>query len=124
MNCSFPGCKKSNLVPNQAKVPAVTAIRSMTGKVVSVADLAAFVLCGRHAHMAKQEGVQTFSYAGTVTLLERRQAERETARGHFLHLRAKTPMGKAIAKALAPAISAGRPASSGKGQPLSPPDQK
>ncbi|MDP3792975.1 MAG: hypothetical protein Q8Q89_04605 [bacterium] len=100
--CTFPGCK-ANMAPEKAKVPAVAAIRSAIGKPVTVADLASQVLCPRHAHMAKQEGVPTFSYVGTVALLECREAERTTARSHFLHLRAKTQMGKAIAKALAPA---------------------
>ncbi len=101
LNCSFPQCKAS-LELNQAKVPAVAAIRSAIGKAVTVADLAAYALCGYHARIAKEEGVQTFSYVGTVALLERRQAERETARNHFLNLRAKTQMGQAIAKAFNP----------------------
>ncbi len=100
--CTFPGCK-ANVAPEKARVPAVAAIRSAIGKPVAVVDLVGQVLCGRHAHMAKQEGVQTFSYVGTVALLERREAERIAARSHFLNLRAKTQMGKAIAKALAPA---------------------
>ena len=101
LNCTFPSCK-SRLEPNQAKVPAIEAIRNAISKPVTVADLAKFVLCGRHSHVARKEGVQTYSYAGTAALLERREAERETARAHFLQLRAKTQMGKAIAKALAP----------------------
>ena len=101
INCTFPSCK-NRLEPNQAKVPAIEAIRNAISKPVTVADLAKFVLCGRHSHVARKEGVQTYSYAGTAALLERRVAERETARTHFLHLRAKTQMGKAIAKALAP----------------------
>ncbi len=103
--CTFPGCKAS-VAPEKARVPAVAAIRSAIGKPVTVVDLASQVLCGRHAHMAKQEGVPTFSYVGTVALLERREAERTTARGHFLSLRATTQMGKAIAKALAETIPA------------------
>src|SRR3989344_4080125 len=113
INCTFPSCK-SRLEPNQAKVPAIEAIRNATGKPVTVADLAKFALCGRHSHVAKRECVQTYSYAGTAALFERRAAERETARTHFLQLRAKTQMGQAIAKALAPK-SAGQTGQSGQG---------
>lgn len=111
MNCSFPGCR-ARLEPNQAKVPAVATIRSMIGKPVTVAELANHALCGRHARMAREEKVPVFSYAGTVTLLERRQAERVTAQAHFLQLRAKTQMGKAIAKAFAEEANAGQSQSS------------
>lgn len=104
--CTFPECKVK-MAPEKARVPAVSAIRNATGKPVTVKDLAEFVLCGRHSHVAYKEGVQTFSYVGTVALLERREAERETARGHFLRLRAKTQMGKAIAKAFQQPTSAG-----------------
>ena len=116
MNCTFPGCKAS-LELNQARVPAIAAIRSVVGRSVAVADLAVYALCGRHAHMVRKEGGdQTFSYVGTVALLERREAERETARNHFLHLRAKTQMGQAIAKAFTPK-------NAGPGQPKSQPSQ-
>jgi len=104
-------------------VPAIEIIRRAIGKpVVTVADLAGFALCRRHSYLARKEGVQTYSYVGTVALLERRAAERETARAHFLHLRAKTQMGKAIAKALAnpiPIKSAGSSAVSANQKPQS-----
>lgn len=122
LKCTFPSCK-ARLEPNQAKVPAIEAVRNAIGKPVTVEDLAKFVLCGRHSHVAKREGVQTYSYAGTAALLQRRAAERETARTHFLQLRAKTQMGQAIAKALAPA-SAGPTGQSGQGAPKPQPDQK
>ena len=108
LNCTFPSCK-ARLEPNQAKVPAVQAIRNATGKPVVVADLAKFALCGRHSRMVEAENkkedknFQMFSYAGTATLLKRREVEQEAARAYSLQLRAKTQMGKAIAKALAPA---------------------
>src|SRR3989344_4390677 len=103
LKCTFPNCCKARLEPNRAMVPAMQAVRNANGgQPVTVADLAKFALCGRHGHMARKEGVQVFSYTGTATLLERRAAERESARVHFLQLRAKTQMGKAIAKALAP----------------------
>lgn len=122
LNCTFPSCN-ARLEPNQAKVPAIEAIRNATGKPVTVEDLAKYALCGRHSHVAKREGVQVYSYAGTAALLERRVAERETARAHFLQLRAKTQMGKAIAKALVPK-SAGSTGQSGQGVPKPQPDQK
>ncbi len=115
MKCTFPGCKKTDLALGQARVPAVSAIRAVIGKPVAVADLTAWILCGRHANLvqrefAKKEEGQTFSYVGTVALLERREEERKAAQAYSLRLRAQTQMGKAIAKALAPA-SAGSPSS-------------
>lgn len=101
VTCTFPECK-ANVAPEKAKVPAIAAIRSAIGKTVTVADLSNQVLCPRHAHMARQEGVQTYSYVGTVARLEQLEAERIAARSHFLNLRAKTQIGKAIAKAFAP----------------------
>lgn len=121
LKCTFPSCN-SRMEPNQAKVPAIEAIRNATGKPVTLEDLAKFALCGRHSHAAKREGVQTYSYAGTAVLIQRRAAERETARVHFLQLRAKTQMGKAIAKALSP--NAGPTGQSGQGISKSRPDQK
>lgn len=120
LNCTFPSCR-ARLEPNQGRVPAIEAIRNVTGKLVTVKDLAKFVLCGRHSHVARKEGVQTYSYAGTAALIERRVAERETVRAHFLHLRTKTQMGKAIAKALTSSTkSAGSASQTGQGAPKPP----
>lgn len=116
MNCSFPSCK-ARLEPNQAKVPAVEAIRNKTGKPVTVANLAESALCGWHARSIQRAGkssgneVKMYSYAGTAALLKRREAEREAALAYSLQLRAKTQMGQALAKALVPA-SAGKRQSS------------
>lgn len=121
MKCTFPSCK-SRLEPNQAKVPTVAAIRNATEKSVTVEDLAKFALCGRHAWVVERESknsgneVKMYSYAGTAALLKRREAEQEAARAYSLQLRAKTQMGKAIAKALAPA-SVGQTGQSGQGVP-------
>ncbi|MBI2064790.1 MAG: hypothetical protein HYT62_01910 [Candidatus Yanofskybacteria bacterium] len=104
--CTFSGCK-AKMAPEKAKVPAVTAIRLAIGKPVTVDDLTGWILCGRHAHLIQKEAAKkgdgkTFSYVGTVTLLEKRQSERKAAQDYLLHLRAKTQMGKAMAEALAP----------------------
>jgi len=104
--CTFPGCNVK-MAPEKAKVPAVAAIRTAIGKPVTVEDLTGWILCGRHAHLIQKEAAKrgdglTFSYVGTVALLEKRQSERKAAQDYLLHLRAKTQMGKAIAEALAP----------------------
>src|SRR3989338_627954 len=103
--CTFPGCNVK-MAPEKAKVPAVAAIRTAIGKPVTVEDLTGWILCGRHAHLIQKEAAKrgdglTFSYVGTVALLEKRQSERKAAQDYLLHLRAKTQMGKAIAEALA-----------------------
>lgn len=121
LKCTFPSCN-ARLEPNQAKVPAIEAVRNATGKpVVTVADLAGFALCGRDARLVERESkssgneVKMYSYAGTAALIKSREAKQEAARTYSLQLRAKTQMGKAIAKALTQSV--GSTGQSGQGVP-------
>ena len=84
LKCSFPGCN-SKMQSEAANVPALSAIRNVTSKVVTIEELAKHVLCNRHSRAARSAGIKVFSYLGSVKQIEWRLAEREKA-GKFFQL--------------------------------------
>lgn len=86
INCVVPGCK-TRLAAEATFVPELSAIRQAEKKsgLVTVADLSRHTICGRHNHVARQQGVHTFRFLDTVKMIEQREIERANA-GKFFQM--------------------------------------
>lgn len=90
--CSFPGC--GSAVPvEKAQTPSLKAIAAANKRSVTLEALVASALCGRHAHVAKEEGLRLFSFKGSVQELVRRGEERREAKGFFGRFKAEDTRG-------------------------------
>lgn len=76
LKCVAPGCDKA-LLPKEAWLPELVAMRRANGGRVQTDDFPKFVLCGRHGHLLRQEGVRVYRYLDTLERELKRGEERQ-----------------------------------------------
>ena len=82
LTCHVDGCTVK-MLPSQARVPSLSAIRQAIGRPVTVETLADHTICKRHSVVAEEEGIRTFPYESSANELSRRVEERAKAGKFF-----------------------------------------
>lgn len=82
LTCHVDGCIVK-MLPSQARVPSLAAIRQAIGRPVAIETLADHTICKRHSVVAEEEGVRTFPYESSANELSRRSEERAKAGKFF-----------------------------------------
>lgn len=82
LTCHVDGCI-AKMLPAQARVPSLSAIRQAIGRQVTTETLADHTICKRHSVVAEEEGIRTFPYEGSANELSRRTDERAKAGKFF-----------------------------------------
>ncbi len=82
LTCHVDGCI-TKMLPSQARVPSLSAIRQAIGRPVTIETLADHTICKRHSVVAEEEGIRTFPFESSANELSRRAEERAKAGKFF-----------------------------------------